>query len=172
MKIVRQLLRDRLLEKIPTIAKIDRYNRQYENLEDNEAADYDSGVVYIEVIPSRWETMGGGKLQEADAVLRLHVCRTFFGDSSSGEDVADPFESFTFPAQVFQALQSFTLIDEDGRTIARTLTRTASTEDNDHNGLEIDLIEFSTRLTDYSAVKKIFKVEATPTIEVLPEPEL
>lgn len=164
MKIVRQLLRKELLKKIPTLAKIDRFNRQYDNLAEEEAADYESGCIFIEVLPSRWESLGKNKIQEADAVIRLHVCRTFYGDSSSNEDIQEPLSVLDLPNDVFQALQNFTMIDSEGRTIARTLTRTASTEDNDHRGLEIDLVEFSTRLTDYSALENKFKVLANPVI--------
>jgi len=164
MKIVRQLLRKRILKKIPVISKIDRYNRQYENLEEEEAADYESGVIFIEILPTTWEHLAGN-IQEADATIRLHVCRTFYGDSSSIEDVTEPLDILDLPVEVYRKLNKFTMVDSEGRTIARSLVRTGSTEDNNHQGLEVDIIDFSTRLTDYSAQRTRRKVIANPVLE-------
>jgi hypothetical protein len=69
MKVVRQLLRAKLLEKIPTLARIDRFNQQYNNLDQDDLPDYENGVVYIEVLPVQWEQLGSDKIQEADATI-------------------------------------------------------------------------------------------------------
>jgi hypothetical protein len=165
MKVVRQLLRARLLDKIPTLARVDRFNQQYNNLDQDDQPDYESGVVYIEVLPVQWEQLGSDKIQEADATIRLHVCRTFYGSSASDEETVEPLDILDLPVEVFKALQGVHLIDGEGRTVARTFTRTGSQEDNDHDGLEVDIIDFTTRLTDYSALPKKKKAIADPTIE-------
>ena len=41
--------------------------------------------------------------------------------------------------------------DDTDREIANALVRTNQQEDNDHDGLEIDVITFRCRFTDYSA---------------------
>ena len=51
MKIIRQLIRAKLLEKIPTLARVDRFNHQYDNTDEEVAVDYGCGAVYVEVLP-------------------------------------------------------------------------------------------------------------------------
>lgn len=168
MRLIRQLIRDRLTAFIPTLARVDRFNHQYEKMDEEDPVDWSAGAVYIELIPGTWETLGGGLIQETEATVRLHICREFYGSSASDEDITDPWESLSLPEQVFVALQGAHLTDADGRTVATTLTRTSSTEDNDHDALEVDIMEFTTRITDYSAervrFKKMATLKLTPTI--------
>lgn len=170
MKAARLALRTALRTAIPTLARIDRYNHQYDNLKEEDPIDWSKGAVFIEMNVADWEQMAAQQIQEGDATITLHVCRLFLGDTF--EDSNSDLAVLDLPNQVFRALQGKTLSDGTGREIANALVRIGQMEDNDHDGLEIDLITFRTRFTDYSADTSVNWDEVQAGLDVVNDQSL
>lgn len=166
MKAVRLKLRDKLRTALPNLARIDRFNNQYNRLDEEDPIDWEKGAVFIEIDKEGWEQLGAQQIQETDALIRVHVCRMFLGDTfdDSNSDLA----ILDLPGAVYLALQGKVLVDDQGRTIANALVRTDDQEDNDHDGLEIDIITFRTRITDYLADTSVNWTTKQATLEMEP----
>lgn len=151
MKAARTAIRARLRSAIPDIGHIDRYNGQYldATYRQESGIDYDAGAIFIETSTPQWETLGDGLTQEGDSTIRVHVCRSFLGDTFDDAEEQVGHAVPDLVNAVHRALQAWAASDGQNRTIATALMRTGSTEDNDHDGLEVDVLEYSTRLTDY-----------------------
>jgi hypothetical protein len=151
MKAARTALRTLLRTAIPDLGHMDRFNNQYSDtyLREEDAIDYDRGAIFIEVQTPTWETLGDGRTQEGDSTVRIHVCRTFLGDTHDDAEELAHHSRPDLVELVHRALQGRSLTDGQGRTIATALMRTGSDEDNEHGGLEVDVLSYSTRFTDY-----------------------
>lgn len=172
MKAAHLLLRTSLRNGIPTIARIDRFNNQYNNINEEDPVDWNAGAIYIEFSNTEWETEGDGVAQQGDTEMRLHVCRSFFNDTH--EENSSALTVMNLPIEVFKLLQGKDLRDTAGRTVIGAIMRTNSAEDNDHDGLEIDIVSFKARLYDYSLsdAKAAARENVTATPVVVNDPNL
>ncbi len=162
MKALRTAIQTKLRTALPTLSRIDRFNNQYRKMEDEQAVDYALGAVYVELNIGAWEQLAAQQIQEADCDIVLHVVRQYLGDTFEHT----PLTVLDLPGSVYVALQGKTLSDGTGRDIANALVRTNSQEDNDHDGLEVDVITFRTRITDYLADTSVNWTTTAATLDV------
>ncbi|MGE0636004.1 MAG: hypothetical protein AB7G44_03445 [Bacteroidia bacterium] len=169
MKAAHLLLRTALRTALPAIARIDRFNHQYENLNEEDPVDWNAGAIYIEFSNTIWETEGDGISQQGDTEIRLHICRSFFGDTHEENNSPALGGVMDLPIEVFKTLQGKALQDANSRDVIANIMRISSQEDNDHDGLEIDVVSFRARLYDYSLsdVRAAARtnVQAEPVVE-------
>lgn len=167
MKAAHLLLRTALRTALTNLSRIDRFNHQYENLDTEDPVDWNAGAIYIEFSNTQWETEGDGITQQGDTEIRLHVCRSFFGDTHEENNSA--LAVMDLPIEVFKTLQGKALKDNQSRDVIANIMRVNSAEDNDHDGLEVDVVTFRARLYDYSAsdakAATRTNVQAAPVVE-------
>jgi len=68
MKLLREKLAQRITERLAakgyTLARIDRWNRQPDYMEEEAPVDWNRGAVFIEIEPVAWEQCSDRRLQE------------------------------------------------------------------------------------------------------------
>lgn len=160
------------------IKHIDRYNAQPDFMEGNIA--FHLPAVFIEFPQIRWETLSGN-VQRGQAIIRLHLVQYTLGDSSTnayGEELnekTDALRIWDTLDELHKAVQGFG--GGDNNFCWAELQRTGTFSDIKHNILSVDVIEYSTVLTDATAAATLIvaplpplKIEGEPVRNLSPNP--
>lgn len=126
------------LNTVPGIKKIDWYNEQYRNTEDEKATRYPA--VYIEFSDGINWMQSGDKWQHGILSVSLH-CVLF--------DILDsPVRTLQFAQDVFTCINSKGLYDADGNQLSTELVRIRSSFPKRYNQLKVAVLEFECEIFD------------------------
>lgn len=144
------------LNAVSSVKKVDWYNDQYRNMDDEKATRYPA--VYIEFIdPLVWR-QSGRNFQLADCKIRLH-CVVF--------DLTDsPIRTLNVAQDVFLAINGKSLYDTSNFQLTTELVRTESDFPKRYNQLKVEEINFSCEVFDVSDMPQV--VATNPTFTILP----
>lgn len=131
------IIKARILEKVPAVKTLRLFNNQFENEEKENAFAYPA--VFVQFLNLNWIAKPQG-LQEADAVIRLHVG---FHSLETEER-----EIFTLIEDIHKAVQSLSTAELFG-----DLNRVNEEQDIDHGNVIVWLADYSTLLTDVSGYR-------------------
>ncbi|MBN9293754.1 MAG: hypothetical protein J0G96_07235 [Flavobacteriia bacterium] len=133
------VLKSRLKE-LQEIKKIDWYNNQYNNTEEEKATRYP--VVYVEFIdPISW-IQNGDKFQHGTATIRLH-CVVY--------DLQDtPVRCMEFVQKIYEHINSKSLYDATDFQLTTELVRQATTFPKRYNQLKVVMMDFVCEIFDIS----------------------
>lgn len=156
---------------------VDRYNAQPEFTEG--VIPFHLPAVFIEFADIPWEDLSGG-VQRGKALLRLHILQYSLGDSSAdvfgqeGEEKTEAMRLLDTLEALHKACQGMAGKSEDDLYSWTALTRSRTRSDTRHNILSLDILEYTTILTDSTAADAKGEIVAplpNPDIsgEVLPE---
>lgn len=130
------------LKSVKGIKKIDWFNDQYNNMEDEKATRYPA--VYIEINdPIQWR-QSGDRFQHGTVTLRLHIVLYDINDS--------PVRCLEFAQKVFEQVNSKSLYDEDNFQWTTELVRQATTFPKRYNQLKVAQMDFVCEVFDVTNV--------------------
>lgn len=126
------------LKSVDGIKKIDWFNDQYNNMEDEKATRYPA--VYVEINdPIQWQ-QSGDRFQHGTATLRLHVVLYDITDS--------PVRCLEFAQKVFEKINSNSLYDDENFQWTTELVRQATTFPKRYNQLKVAQMDFVCEVFD------------------------
>jgi hypothetical protein len=131
------IIKARLLEKVPAIKTLRLFNSQFDKEEVEDAFEYPA--VFVQFLNLNWIAKPQG-LQEADAVIRLHVG---FHSLKTEER-----EIFKLIEDIHKALQNLSTAQLFG-----DMNRVNEEQDIDHGNVIVWLADYSTLLTDISGYR-------------------
>ncbi len=141
---------------VPVFKHFDLWNRQVEFLE--QETPFEFPAIFIEFMPHNWETMGKRR-QQSDIKIRLHVVTRWFAQTADySPDSNEALEYLDLVNKVTACMQSADM------TGSNAFMRTASLPNHNHVGLLDSIEEYTTRITDDSAVKQLQAAEVVPII--------
>ena len=157
---------------------VDRYNAQPEFTEG--VIPFHLPAIFVEFADIPWEDLTGG-VQRGKALLRFHVLQYSLGDSSAdvfgqeGEEKTEALRLFDTLEALHGALQGLAGQSEDELFSWTGLRRVRTRSDTRHNILSLDILEYTTTLTDSTAAEAKGQIVAAlpnPDISGEPVPEL
>lgn len=129
-----------LLKANTSAQKVEWYNQQYENTENEKATRYPSNYIEIEN-DLIWRQLGN-KVQVATVQFVIHSVVYDIKDS--------PVPTYDFAQQVFAALNNKSLFDADGNQICTSITRVRTGRQQRFNQLKAVRSVFSCDLYDFT----------------------
>jgi hypothetical protein len=143
---VYEVLKARLTE-IESVKKVDWYNEQYTNTENEKATRYPA--VYVDFSDMNWQ-QSGDRFQHGACTIRLH-CVVF--------DVKDtPVPTMEFVQQVFKHLNSKSLYNADNFQLTTELVRTFTSFPKRYNQLKVVHLDFSCEVFDVTDMPALVPV--------------
>lgn len=133
------------LNGVASIQKVDWYNEQYQNTEDERATRYPA--VYIEFLdPVNW-VQNGRRWQHATIGIKLHLVVFDLLDS--------PLRALEFGQLVFEQLNNAVLTDANSGQLTTELVRESTTFPKRYNQLKIIELTWQCEAFDSSGMQKV-----------------
>jgi len=140
------------------LGHVDLYNDQFSNEEIEKAFKYPA--VLIQFSDIIWSTQSQG-IQTGEALIRFHVGQKIIADTKAGAKFqAKGLTRLRYLEEVHKVLQNFT-----GECFSK-LDRVSSIPDTAHTNKIVDIMEYSTIITDASADTKRNLVEVNAALDV------
>lgn len=126
------------------IKSFDLWNEQVDFIEEEEP--FDVPAVFIEFLPMEWKMLGG-RVQQADVSVRLHIVTPWNGSGRDGSSCQEEaLRRFDLLEQINSCL--FNCEEGDARGNYCMFRRTASATNHNHGELVEDIETFVCRLTE------------------------
>lgn len=138
-------LQDKLNTDIITLRMVDLWNEEIDMY--REELPILMPAVFIEFLPTTWNTIGNSSTQHGYTTFKIHVVQNIITDTASvdGNNLptqADTLLRFDLLQQVHECLQQF------ATPYFEQLDRVASYLDHNHDGIINDIIEYRTIIRD------------------------
>lgn len=138
------------LKELTEVKKVDWYNEQYQNTEDEKATRYPA--VYVEFLePINWR-QSGDKFQLADCTIKLHIVVYDILDS--------PLRTLQVAQAIFEHINSKGLYD-GAKQLTTELVRSSSSFPKRYNQLKVVEMNFDFEVFDVSGMPMVTPVSPT-----------
>lgn len=154
----------RIVTTIPEVKYFGMYNAQYTQAGKTDHTNYPA--VYVQFTNSEFRDLGGNdNTQDYDTIATLHV--VFESYKIDAVEVFDLTEKIHAKVSHFEPIRS-----EDDLTHFGKLIWSDHREDADHDVLQIQQMDYKTKVRDYSARKLKYKtvtLSLSPTVSIVDE---
>ena len=132
------------LNDVLKIKRVDWFNNQYENFEDNKAIP--RRAVFVEIAdPITWEQMTPGQSGEVRVVLHCMI-----------NDVKEsPIRAIEYTQEVFKSLQRKDMMDSDGNQLTTEMLRTQSAMPKRYDQVKVTTLTFTAQVYDDSSIDDV-----------------
>lgn len=140
-------LQDKIKQALSTARMVDLWNDEIDMYREELPILFPA--IFIEFLPVEWQTIGTGKTQHGNGTIKIHIAQNIISDSGAidGNDlpaVQDALIRFDLIQDVHDILQGFKV------AYFAPLERIGTTIDHNHDGIILDVIEYSTIFFDVS----------------------